>query len=66
MYDSQNIKTYEDSYQKAKHITDFLSDFLRTAYKETILQSLNFSSASSIPNYAYILSSADAKDKIET
>lgn len=42
----------------------FLS--LRTAYKEKILQSLNFSSASSIPNYSYILSSADAKDKIET
>lgn len=39
---------------------------LRTAYKETILQSLNFSSASSVPNYSYILSSADAKDKIET
>lgn len=66
MYDSQNVKTYEDSHQKAKHITDFFSVFKRTAYKERILQSLNFSSASSIPNYSYILFSADARDKIET
>lgn len=27
--DSQNVKTYEDSYQKAKHITDFLSHFFK-------------------------------------
>lgn len=39
---------------------------LRTTYEETILQSLNLSSASFIPNYSYILSSTDAKDKIET
>lgn len=67
MYDSQNVKTYEVTYQKAKHAADFLIFFiLRTAYKEIILQNLNFLSASSTRNYSYILFSADAKDKIET
>lgn len=52
--------------QNILQISCFFFFSLRTTYEETILQSLNLSSASFIPNYSYILSSTDAKDKIET